>query len=237
MMKKPALLYQMALVLLMGAALCPSAFAADADLDPRDPWERYNRDMYRFNEAVDRSLFQPLARGYNAITPDLVNRGITNFFNNLEDVRSALNNLLQFKFGRALSDVGRVAVNSTAGLLGFMDVASNVNLPRYNEDFGQTLGSWGVASGPYVVLPFFGPSSVRDGVGVAVDWFTDPVILIDNEWLRWGMRALDIVDTRADLLYASRVLEQAALDPYSFIRDAYLQRRQDLVYDGNPPAE
>jgi len=236
-MKKPALLYQMALVLLMGAALCPSAFAADADLDPRDPWERYNRDMYRFNEAVDRSLFQPLARGYNAITPDLVNRGITNFFNNLEDVRSALNNLLQFKFGRALSDVGRVAVNSTAGLLGFMDVASNVNLPRYNEDFGQTLGSWGVASGPYVVLPFFGPSSVRDGVGVAVDWFTDPVILIDNEWLRWGMRALDIVDTRADLLYASRVLEQAALDPYSFIRDAYLQRRQDLVYDGNPPAE
>jgi phospholipid-binding lipoprotein MlaA len=217
--------------------LCPSAFAADADLDPRDPWERYNRDMYRFNEAVDRSLFQPLARGYNAITPDLVNRGITNFFNNLEDVRSALNNLLQFKFGRALSDVGRVAVNSTAGLLGFMDVASNVNLPRYNEDFGQTLGSWGVASGPYVVLPFFGPSSVRDGVGVAVDWFTDPVILIDNEWLRWGMRALDIVDTRADLLYASRVLEQAALDPYSFIRDAYLQRRQDLVYDGNPPAE
>ena len=237
MMKKPALLYQMALVLLMGAALCPSAFAADADLDPRDPWERYNRDMYRFNEAVDRSLFQPLARGYNAITPDLVNRGITNFFNNLEDVRSALNNLLQFKFGRALSDVGRVAVNSTAGLLGFMDVASNVNLPRYNEDFGQTLGSWGVGSGPYVVLPFFGPSSARDGVGVAVDWFTDPVILIDNEWLRWGMRGLDIVDTRADLLYASRVLEQAALDPYSFIRDAYLQRRQDLVYDGNPPAE
>ena len=237
MMKKPALIYQMALILLMGAALCPSASAADADLDPRDPWERYNRDMYRFNEAVDRSFFRPLARGYNAITPDLVNRGITNFFNNLEDVRSALNNLLQFKFGRALSDVGRVAVNSTAGLLGFMDVASNVNLPRYNEDFGQTLGSWGVGAGPYLVLPFFGPSSARDGVGVAVDWFTDPVILIDNEWLRWGMRGLDIVDTRADLLYASRVLEQAALDPYSFIRDAYLQRRQDLVYDGNPPAE
>jgi phospholipid-binding lipoprotein MlaA len=236
-MKKPALLYRMALVLLMGAACCSSAYAADVDVDPRDPWERYNRDMYRFNEALDRSFFQPLARGYNAITPDPVNRGITNFFNNLEDVRSALNNLLQFKFGRALSDVGRVAVNSTAGLLGFMDVASNINLPRYNEDFGQTLGAWGLSSGPYVVLPFFGPSSARDGVGVVVDWFTDPVILIDNQWLRWSMRGLDIVDTRADLLYASRVLELAALDPYAFIRDAYLQRRQDLVYDGNPPAE
>lgn len=211
--------------------------AADPERDPRDPFEVYNRDMHRFNEAIDRSLMKPLARGYRSITPDAVDRSVTNFFNNLEDVRSALNNLLQFKIGRAFSDVGRVAVNSTIGLLGLLDVASNMDLPRYDEDFGQTLGVWGLGSGPYVVLPFFGPSSARDGVGVVVDWFTDPVVLIEDEWVRVGLRGLDIVDTRADLLDASRVLEQAALDPYAFIRDAYMQRREGLVYDGNPPEE
>jgi phospholipid-binding lipoprotein MlaA len=236
-MKKPALLYKLALVSFVMTTLGPGGYATAADADPSDPWERYNRDMYAFNEALDRSFFKPLARGYNAITPDPVNRGITNFFNNLEDVRSALNNLLQFKIGRAFSDLGRVAVNSTAGLLGVMDVASNMNLPRYDEDFGQTLGVWGLDPGPYLVLPFFGPSSARDGVGVVVDWYTYPVILIDDPWIRWGLLGLDVIDTRADLLYASRVLEEAALDPYAFVRDAYLQRRRDLVYDGNPPEE
>lgn len=236
-MRMPASLCNMASAALLVALIAMSGSAAGSDVDPRDPYERFNRSMYEFNDAVDRHFFKPLARGYNAITPDPVNRGITNFFNNLEDVRSALNNLLQFKIGSAFSDLGRVAVNSTAGLLGLLDVASNINLPRHNEDFGQTLGVWGLGPGPYIVLPFFGPSSARDGVGVVVDWFTDPVVLIDDNWLRWGMRGLDIVDTRADLLYASRVFEQAALDPYAFLRDAYLQRRQDLVYDGNPPLE
>ncbi|MCB1785793.1 MAG: VacJ family lipoprotein [Chromatiaceae bacterium] len=236
-MKKRDLMAKVVRGFAVAAIVVLSGCASVDDRDPSDPFERYNRDMYRFNDAIDRSVMRPLARGYRAITPATVDRGVTNFFNNLEDVRSAVNNLLQFKIGRAFSDVGRVAVNSTIGILGLLDVASNMNLPRYDEDFGQTLGVWGVGSGPYIVLPFFGPSSGRDGIGVVVDWFTDPVILVDNDYVRWGLRGLDIVDTRADLLDASRVIEQAALDPYAFIRDAYLQRRQDLVYDGNPPQE
>jgi phospholipid-binding lipoprotein MlaA len=203
--------------------------------DPRDPLEGYNRVMYRFNEQLDKAVLTPLARGYNAIVPKPVNRGVTNFFNNLGDVTSAINNLLQFKVGRAVSDIGRVAINSTIGIAGLFDVASNVDLPRYNEDFGQTLGTWGVASGPYIVLPVIGPSSGRDSVGTVVDWFTDPVTYIEDNHVRWSLRGLNLVDTRADLLNASRVLDEAALDPYSFVRDAYLQKRNSDVYDGNPP--
>lgn len=203
--------------------------------DPRDPLEGYNRAMYRFNQELDKAVLTPVARGYNAIVPKPVNRGVTNFFNNLGDVTSAVNNLLQFKVGRAISDVGRVAINSTIGIAGLFDVASNVDLPRYNEDFGQTLGTWGVASGPYLVLPVIGPSSGRDTVGVVVDWFTDPVTYIEDNTVRWSLRGLDLIDTRADLLNASRVLEEAALDPYAFLRDAYLQKRNSEVYDGNPP--
>ena len=184
---------------------------------------------------VDEAVLKPLAGGYAYITPDIVDRGITNFFDNLRDVRSAINNLLQLKIGRAFSDVGRVAINSTIGILGLMDVASNMNLPSYKEDFGQTLGVWGFDSGPFIVLPLFGPSSARDGVGLVADWFTDPVTYIEDDTLRWSLRGLNIVDTRADLLNASRVVDEGALDPYAFIRDAYLQRRQTQVYDGNPP--
>lgn len=236
-MKNATSLYKVGMALLLGMALGLGGCASGVDRDPRDPLEGYNRAMYSFNESVDKAVLKPLARGYNFITPSPVNKGVTNFFNNLADVRSAINNLLQFKIGRAFSDVGRVAVNSTIGILGLIDVASNLDLPRYNEDFGQTLGVWGIDSGPYIVLPFFGPSSTRDGVGVVVDWFTDPVTYIEDDVVRWGLRGLNVVDTRADLLNASRVLDQAALDPYAFVRDAYLQRRQDQVYDGNPPPE
>lgn len=236
-MKLPASLYKMALVLILGMSLGLAGCATGPDRDPRDPLEDFNRAAYGFNDLLDRALLEPLARGYNYITPAPVNKGVTNFFNNLRDVRSALNNLLQFKIGRAFSDVGRVAINSTIGILGLMDVASNMNLPRYDEDFGQTLGVWGLGSGPYIVLPVFGPSSGRDGIGLVVDWFTDPLLYVDDNSVRHTLRGLDIVDTRADLLSASRVLEQAALDPYAFIRDAYLQRRENLVYDGNPPEQ
>ena len=212
-----------------------SGCATDPYADPRDPMEEYNRAAYSFNQMMDRMLFTPLASGYNFIMPAPVNRGVTNFFDNLGDVRSALNNLLQLKVGRAINDVGRVAVNSTLGILGFMDVASNLNLPRYDEDFGQTLGAWGFGSGPYIILPFFGPSSVRDGVGIVVDFFADPIFYLDKRSTRWALWGLQLIDTRADLLNASRIVDQAALDPYSFIRDAYLQRREDLVHDGNPP--
>jgi len=237
-MKIPALLYRKALVLMLSTALGLAGCATGVDRDPRDPLEPLNRAVHSFNnDLVDRAILEPLARGYRYITPAPVNQGVTNFFNNLLDIRSALNNLLQFKIGRAFSDVSRVAVNSTIGILGLMDVASNMNLPRYNEDFGQTLGVWGVGSGPYIVLPLFGPASGRDGIGLVVDWFADPVNYLADDSARWGVRGLNVVDTRADLLSASRVMEEAALDPYAFIRDAYLQRRESLVYDGNPPPE
>ncbi len=201
----------------------------------RDPWQGVNRVIYDFNDAVDRAITKPLAQGYRAVTPLPVDMGITNFFNNLADVRSAVNNLLQLKPGRAASDVGRVLVNSTIGVAGLFDVASTWNLPRYNEDFGQTLGYWGVASGPYMVLPFFGPSSARDTVGFVGDWYADPLTYSSDGGVAWGLKGLRLVDRRADLLAASRVLEQAALDPYAFVRDAYLQRRLSDIYDGNPP--
>ena len=234
-MKNPSSLYRFGLALILGLSLGLTGCATGPHQDPRDPLEEYNRAAYSFNELLDRALFEPLAGGYNYITPAPVNKAVTNFFNNLSDVRSALNNLLQLKIGRAFSDVSRVAVNSTIGILGLMDVASNMNLPRYDEDFGQTLGVWGMGSGPFIVFPIFGPSTGRDGVGILVDWFADPVNYISDDGWRYGLKGLDLVDTRADLLNASRVLEQAALDPYAFVRDAYLQRRESLVYDGNPP--
>jgi phospholipid-binding lipoprotein MlaA len=220
---------------LVTVAMLTTGCATDPYADPRDPLEEYNRASHSFNDMMDRMLFTPVAKGYNFITPTPLNRGITNFYNNLGDVRSAANNLLQLKVGRAFSDIGRVGVNSTLGLLGFMDVASNMNLPRYNEDFGQTLGAWGVGSGPYLILPFLGPSSVRDGASILVDFFFDPIFYLDKRSTRWSLWGLLLVDTRADLLNASRVIDQAALDPYSFIRDAYLQRRENLVHDGDPP--
>lgn len=205
--------------------------------DPRDPWEGFNRTMYSFNETVDEILMKPLAKGYKAVVPVPVDRGISNFFSNLGDIGSAINNVLQLKLSRAGSDLGRVVFNSTLGLLGFFDVATNMNLPRYGEDFGQTLGVWGSSPGPYIVLPLLGPSSGRDTVGLVVDWFTNPVTYIEDDGVRIGLRTLDFVDTRADLLTASKLVEQAALDPYEFVRNAYLQKRSHEVYDGNPPPE
>lgn len=238
-MKKKGFLTGTGKSLVLAAALVLGGCATtDPDFaDPRDPLEDFNRSMFDFNDMLDRTVLKPLGKGYNAIVPKPVNRGVTNFFNNLDDVTSAVNNLLQFKIGRALSDVGRVAVNTTVGVGGLFDVASNLDLPKYGEDFGQTLGSWGIASGPYLVLPGLGPSSTRDGVGVVIDWFTDPLNYVEDDAVRWTLRGLDVVDTRADLINATRVLDQAALDPYSFVRDAYLQKRHSDVHDGNPPPQ
>lgn len=236
-MKIPAPLYRVALVLLLGTTLGLGGCATGEDRDPRDPLEPLNRATYSFNDMLDRALIKPLAQGYNYIMPEPANQGVTNFFNNIADIRSALNNLLQLKIGRAFSDVGRVAVNTTVGILGLIDVASNMNLPRYGEDFGQTLGVWGFGPGPYLVLPLLGPSSGRDTVGLVVDWYTDPITHMNDDTWRWRLRGLDLIDTRAGLLNASRVLEEAALDEYAFVRDAFLQRRRSQVYDGNPPDE
>jgi phospholipid-binding lipoprotein MlaA len=203
--------------------------------DPRDPWQLYNRAMFKFNTDFDNAFLKPVSQGYQAITPEPVNHGITNFFNNVADLTSAVNNALQFKLSRAGSDVGRVVVNTTVGLVGFIDVASNIGIPSYKEDFGQTLGYWGFGDGPYFVMPILGPSSVRDTVGFAGDIVIDPFFSLQEDEIYWGFVVLRAIDTRAGLLAAGDLMDEAALDRYVFVRDAYLQRRRNLVHDGNPP--
>src|SRR5262245_11799185 len=203
--------------------------------NPRDPLEGLNRGIYHFNDVVDHLLAKPAAEIYQGVVPQIARTGVSNFFANINDVIVALNNLLQGKFPQAVSDVGRIVVNSTAGLLGLIDVATEIGLEKHNEDFGQTLGYWGIGDGPYLVLPFIGPSSFRDGIGWLADFYTDPITYVDpsrDRNILWGTR---FVSRRADLLGATDLVEKAALDPYEFVRDAYLQRRRSLVYDGNPP--
>ena len=205
--------------------------------DPRDPWQSYNRAMFKFNTDFDNAFFKPVAKGYQIVTPEPVDRGVTNFFNNVADLISAVNNALQFKLSRAGTDVGRIVVNSTVGIGGLFDVATNMGLQSYKEDFGQTLGYWGLGAGPYFIIPILGPSSVRDTIGWAGDIVVDPFFSLSQDEIYWGFVLLDAVDTRADLLAAGEILDEAAIDRYSFIRDAFLQRRLYLVHDGNPPED
>ncbi len=203
--------------------------------ESHDPLEGFNRAMYSFNDGLDRAIIKPVAKTYQKVVPKPVNKGISNFFSNLGDVIVILNDLLQFKLIQAASDTGRVVLNSTVGLLGFIDVATPIGLEKHNEDFGQSLGYWGIGPGYYLVLPLFGPSNLRDGVGLAVDFRADPITTIEDDSARYGVFSLKAVDKRAGLLKASRILDEAAFDPYIFVRDAYLQRRNYLVYDGSPP--
>ncbi|MBM3358007.1 MAG: VacJ family lipoprotein [Betaproteobacteria bacterium] len=205
--------------------------------NPRDPLEPINRGIYHFNDGVDNLIFKPAAEVYRGVLPQVVRTGVSNFFSNIGDVIVALNNLLQGKFAQALSDVGRIAVNTTAGLLGVLDVATEIGLQKHNEDFGQTLGYWGIGDGPYLVIPFLGPSTVRDAVGLVADYKTNPITYVDPNRDRNALYGLWFVNRRAELLDTTKILETAALDPYEFVRDAYLQRRRNLVYDGNPPPE
>ncbi len=224
--------------LLMLVALGGLAGCATTGGNPDDPLEGYNRAMFSFNDGVDKAVIKPVASGYKAVMPGFARTGVSNFFSNLGDIWIGINNVLQGKLGEGASDFGRFALNTTVGILGFFDVASDAGLDKHNEDFGQTLGRWGVGSGAYVVLPFLGPSSVRDGFGVlAVDRHGDPLWYVGNVPTRNELYGVRVVDTRANLLDASRLLEEAALDRYSYLRGAYLQRRRNLVYDGNPPRE
>jgi phospholipid-binding lipoprotein MlaA len=202
--------------------------------DPQDPWEGFNRGVFEFNQTVDKAVLKPVAEFYQKATPDPVDRSITSFFSNLNDVIVVLNDLLQFKVEQAVSDLGRFVANSTFGVLGLFDVATHFGLEKHDEDFGQTLGYWGMDQGPFLMLPLLGPSTVRDTAGRAGDFAVSPLNVFDDT-TRWAMRGVNTVDTRADLLSVSRIAETAALDEYVFIRDAYLQRRRYLVYDGNPP--
>jgi phospholipid-binding lipoprotein MlaA len=205
--------------------------------NPKDPIEGFNRAMYGFNEAVDTVLIKPVAQGYDAVLPTPVRTGVTNFFGNIADFFIGVNNLLQGKPNQAASDLGRVLVNSTVGLLGVIDWASGMGMEKHEEDFGQTFGRWGAGDGAYVVLPIFGPRTVRDTAGLVLDVAADPVANIDHVPTRNTLLALRLVDTRADLLPADKVIEEAALDKYSYVRDGYLQRRRNLIHDGNPPRE
>lgn len=223
------------MVVVLAAALAGCASVPAEYRDTRDPWQGYNRAMFKFNTDFDNAFLKPAAQGYQAITPEPVDRSVTNFFNNIADVTSAVNNLLQVKVLRTGSDIGRVLVNSTIGIVGLFDVATNMGLPSYKEDFGQTLGYWGLGAGPYFVLPVLGPSSVRDTVGFAGDIVVDPFFSINKNEVYWGFVVLRVIDRRADLLAAGEILDEAAIDRYSFVRDAYLQRRRNQVHDGNPP--
>lgn len=202
-----------------------------------DPFESMNRAVFTFNENADEYVIKPVAEAYQFVLPEFVRTGVTNFFSNIGDVFVAVNNLLQGKPGNAANDIGRFLVNSTIGILGLFDVATEAGLEKNKEDFGQTLGVWGVPSGPYVVLPLFGPSSVRDTAGLVVDIKTDFILNSDhlNHDQKVGSTVLRVVNQRANLLNASQLLEDAAFDKYSFLRDSYLQRRHNQVYDGNPP--
>lgn len=218
------------LVLLQACASVPHA-------DARDPLESFNRTVFGFNEAVDKAVIKPVATGYRAVTPDWFRKGVGNFFNNLQDVWSAVNNGLQGRGQEFGDSVGRVMVNSTIGLLGVVDVASDLNIERHTADFGLTLGRWGVPPGPYVVLPILGPFTLREVAALPVDMSGMPVYNIGDQDTRTWLPVVNVVDIRAKYLNAGDVLEGAALDSYSFRRDAYFQRQRNIQFDGNPPEE
>ncbi|MBM3344836.1 MAG: VacJ family lipoprotein [Betaproteobacteria bacterium] len=208
-----------------------------ATTHPGDPFEPVNRAVYKFNDGVDTVLFRPLAQGYRAVLPQFVRTSVSNFFSNINDVLVCLNNLLQGKPTAAYADLGRFLMNSTLGLGGLFDIATPLGVEKNNEDFGQTLGRWGVGGGPYLVLPFLGPSNIRDTVGRAVDSYGDPLRYMNDIRWRNSLVGTRFVNQRAELLDTTTILETAALDEYLFVRDAYLQRRRNLIYDGTPPRE
>lgn len=221
---RPALAVAAALVLLAGCATGP-------DADPKDPLEPLNRGVYRFNDAIDTAVLKPVATAYVDITPSPVRTGVNNFFSNLGDLWSAVNAGLQLRPRETADNLLRFGVNTVLGFGGLLDIAGEAGIPRTRIDFGQTLGRWGVPPGAYVVLPFFGPSTVRDTGGLVVDWEADLVGHVDHIPTRNSLYALRAVDTRAGLLRAGELFEGAALDKYSLMRDFYLGRRQRQIDD------
>ena len=215
-------------------ALC-AAGAARAQV--YDPLESVNRVIFNINDALDRDVVRPIAQGYVDIVPSLVRRGVSNVFGNVGDAFSAINNLFQGKKDPFGSDLSRVLVNSTFGLGGIFDIATAAGLEKYGEDFGQTLGWWGVGTGPYLVLPLLGPSNVRDAGGLVAHSLIDPVGEVTPAAAQYELIGLRVLDVRAGLLGTDDLLQDAALDKYTFIRSAYTQRRRSLVYDGKPPKD
>jgi phospholipid-binding lipoprotein MlaA len=224
--------------LLLAAALAGgcATTAGSGVSAPEDPWEGFNRKVFSFNEAVDEAVLRPVAEGYQRVVPQLVRTGIGNVFGNIADVWSAANHLLQGKAQHGLDMGMRVLTNTIFGLGGLLDPASEMGLPRRSEDFGQTLGVWGVGPGPYLVLPFLGPSTLRDGLARVPDQFVSAGNLPSDSRVATGVTLLQVIDVRASLLGVTGLADQVALDKYSFFRQGYLARRLDAVYDGAPPA-
>ena len=226
------------LLTLLGSLISLQLAGCASNGDPRDPLEPMNRAIHDFNEGLDRMVMKPVAQGYQAVMPGFAETGVRNFFSNLGDVGILANDVLQFKLESSASDVLRIGFNSTFGFLGLLDIASEMGLHKHSEDFGQTLGRWGLADGPYLVLPFFGASSFRDAAGLMVDLqYTDMLWYVDDIATRNQIWAVRAVSKRAELLEAKKAMDAAALDPYEFMRDFYLEYRRNQVYDGKPPAE
>lgn len=229
-----------ALFLAAGLCGCADLPAGQDQAAPGDPWERMNRTTYRLNSRTDTYVIRPVAEAYEKHIPQPVRTGVSNFFGNLGDLLSAMNNVLQLKPGAAGSDGARVLINTTIGIFGIFDWATPMGIKKTNEDFGQTLGYWGVPSGPYLVLPLLGPSSVRDSSGLYADSWADPSLstaTLGSDWAVYSLVVLRGINKRAELLKVTDMLDSVSLDPYRFTRDAYLKLRQRQAYDGNPPED
>jgi phospholipid-binding lipoprotein MlaA len=227
----------MRLLLALLAAFTIAGCATTTDRsEPYDPWEGLNRKTFAFNDALDRAVMKPVAQAYQKVTPAFAQEGVNNFYSNLEDIGTSLNNFLQAKPKDGMNDMARIVVNTIFGVFGLWDVATPMGFEKHEEDFGQTLGRWGAPPGPYFVIPFLGPSTVRDAPARAVDpsWYYIDYVPDRVYWTWWG---LDKVRARANLMKAEKILEEAAIDKYSFVRDAWWQRRRNQVYDGNPPKD
>lgn len=231
--QKPAVYRGILFVLLLSLA---GGCATTGTGDPRDPFEGFNRGVYSFNKTMDEALFDHVGNFYKAITPNVVDKGITNMFSNMNDIAVIANGLLQLKINQALTDTLRFIYNSTFGLLGFFDISTPIGMPKHDEDFGQTLAVWGFDSGPYLMIPFFGPTTVRDATGFIVDrGVLSPLFYINDAELKAGLMTMNYIDFKADLLSTKEVLGEAALDEYDFVKNAYFEKRASMINGESPP--
>lgn len=222
----------------MTCSLCVISGCATVDApDERDPWESFNRTIFDFNTALDKAILRPVAEAYKETIPVFIQTGVSNFFSHLDDVLVIFNDLLQFKFEQAIQDLTRFVYNTFFGLFGLIDVATYMGVPKHHEDFGQTLATWGVGDGPYLVLPFLGPSTLRDSAGLVVDNELNLLNDIEDDEAFYAAFILKVIDVRARFLEATAIMEKSGIDPYVFVRDAYLQQRKNRIYDGNPPRQ
>jgi phospholipid-binding lipoprotein MlaA len=226
--------------LVISLSLAGCASTPTPPSNPSDPWEGWNRGTQKVNDTLDKAIIKPVAKGYEWLVPNFVNKGVTNFFSNMHEINVTINDILQFKLKQGGMDASRFLINSTAGVGGFIDVAKYIDLPKHNEDFGQTLGYWGVPSGPYLVLPFFGPSSPRETLGLIGDMAFNPLTYVSifggavANAAAFGARAIEITDQRAHLMTTEKIVDEGSIDRYDFLKNSYKQNREYYIHDGNP---